>query len=204
MFNSSNNSGHMQNHKTQIDLELLEALLETEDTTYPWDPTADESEEYFLQLEEHFAMQDVLEEELSSRSRAFYNNLDNLWSHYKDTTSLNLVAQVQEKLQAMFAQKVPQDFLKSIAQKAVEIFDTQQTLGEQMIDCVQSLLPDWNESELLILARRFEVVKSSTEKAPINTVDNEWTELSEIEKAKVSLAVASYALSQVNSFQSQI
>lgn len=203
MFNSSNNSGHMQNQKSQIDIELLEALLEAEESTYPWNPTADESEEYFLQLEEHFAMQDVLEEELPSRSRAFYDNLDNLWSHYKDTTNSNLVTQVQEKLQAMFAQKVPQDFLKSIAQRAVEIFDTQQTIGEQMISCVQSLLPAWEESDLLVLARPYAVVKS-VENNSQNTENREWTELSEIERAKVSLAVASYALSQVNSFQSEM
>ncbi len=55
---------------SQVELELLEALMQPEDGTYPWNPVDEESETYFIQLEEEFIIQDLLDEELNARSQA--------------------------------------------------------------------------------------------------------------------------------------
>jgi hypothetical protein len=200
--------------QAQIDLELLEALLEPEDNTYPWNPIDQESDAYYQELEQQFLTSDVLDEELTTRSQSFYDQLDTLWSEscpslcYNDTTESPVAANLQKTLQAHLALAIPQGLLKAIAQKATEIFSTQQTMGEQMIQCVQAVLPTWGAEDLFVLARPYAYAMRSSEPQNLETVlgkvDNrDWNALSEIEQAKVSLAIAYYALSELNSFQGE-
>ncbi|MDJ0737000.1 MAG: hypothetical protein QNJ47_23520 [Nostocaceae cyanobacterium] len=210
MINKISSSQTLNQLMSQVDIELLEALLEPEDGTYPWNPADADSEAYFQQLEEQFPMQDVLDEELGARSQDFYSQLDNLWSglsstsHYNDTTKAADVVHLQETLQAHFATLIPQDWLVHIAQKAWEMFKTQQSVGEQLVQCVQTVLPTWSEDDLLVLARPFAYAMRSPEEENSISVsvidklaDQDWTTLSEIEQARASLAIAYYALNQL-------
>ncbi|MHC5609987.1 MAG: hypothetical protein ACYTXA_02870 [Nostoc sp.] len=199
---------------SQIELEFLEALLEPEDATYPWNPGDDQSEAYFEQLEQEFGMSDFLEEELTRRSPDFYSHLDTLWSGIASTPDDNhnqqqaLVLNLQEALRTTFSASVPQVLLNSIASKAAEIFAAGQLIGEQLVECVQTVLPTWGTEDLLVLARPFAYAMRSSESqnaasALSNLQNSEWTALSEVEKAKLSLAIASYALTQLNKSQSE-
>ncbi len=191
---------------SQVKLEFLEALLEPDDATYPWNPADEESEAYFLQLEQQFLMQDVLEEELTPHSHAFYNQLDELWSNYKQdncSTYQSAVTTLQQSLQNSFSSSIPSSWLNVIVQKAAEIFNPKQSMSEQLIECVQSVLPTWGVEDLLVLSRPFAYAMRSSEPQNLETVlsniDNrEWATLSEIEQAKASLAIAYYILSQLN------
>jgi len=198
---------------SQFDLELLSALLEPEDGTYPWNPVDEESEIYFRQLEEQFA-QDLTDEELTSHSQAFYGKLDTLWSeisdcpHYKCNTNNTTLANLQETLHSAFAASVPQSWLNAIAQKASEMFDTRRSIGEQLVECVEAMLPSWGTEDLLVLARPFAYAMRGSEpenaKSPITEINNrEWAALSQIEQAKVSLAIAHYAFTQLNQLESE-
>jgi hypothetical protein len=200
--------------QAQIDLELLEALLEPEDNTYPWNPTDEESEAYYQELEQQFLTSDVLDEQLTTRSQSFYDQLDTLWSDfspascYNNTTESSVAVNLQKTLQAHLALAVPQGLLKAIAQKATEIFSTQQTMGEQMIQCVQAVLPTWGAEDLFVLARPYAYAMRSSEPQNLETVlgkveNPDWSALSEIEQAKLSLAIAYYAITELNSFQSE-
>ncbi len=198
---------------SQIELEFLEALLQPEDGTYPWNPGDEQTEEYFHNLEEHFVLQDVLEEELTTRSEDFYNQLEALWtSHvpsYNHNTESSITVQLQESLQSRLSTDVPKQWLKAIAQKAADIFTTQQSMADQLVECVQAVLPCWGSDDLLVLARPYAyAMRSSESQKTAETVFNqvsehEWTNLSEIEQARVSLAIAYYALQQLNSFQGE-
>ncbi len=211
-FNGSNN---LQTLPSQMDLEFLEALLQPEDGTYPWNLADEDSEEYFLQLEHQFPLQEVLDEELTERSQAFYSQLDNLWSdvsqstYYDCNTSPSLVAKLQESLQTSFATRVPQEWLRAIASKASEIFNTNQPIAQQLVECVQTLLPTWGADDLLVLARPYAYAMRSSEQeenaeAALNQLDEqEWTNLSEIEQARVGLAIAYQVLHEINSFQGE-
>lgn len=214
MANQTNGSDTFHSIPSQGDLEFLEALLEPDDATYPWNPADAESENYFAQLEQQFELKDLLDEELTTRSQSFYNRLDTLWSNnfnsksYKCTKS-SLVANLQKNLQAGFAGHVPQDWIKIIAQKAAEIFNSGQSMGEQLVECVESVLPSWDTDDLLVMARPFAYAMRSGEQQNVNSLvenaeNREWTNLSEVEKAKVTLAVASQALNQLNKSQDEV
>ncbi len=215
MAKKINGSDTFSSLPSQVDLDLLEALLEPDDATYPWNPDYEESEAYFQELEQQFEMQDLLEEELTTRSQDFYSNLDTLWSNISLTSSYNdnpqqaLVVNLQETLRSTFAACVPQTLLNTIAQKAAEIFAAQQSIGEQLVECVQTVLPTWGTEDLLVLARPFAyAMRSSESKNSASAISNlnnsEWTALSEVEKAKVTLAIASYAFTQLNQSQSEL
>ncbi|MEH1971361.1 MULTISPECIES: hypothetical protein [unclassified Nostoc] len=215
MANKINGSDSFSSLPSQVDLELLEALLEPDDANYPWNPGDDESEAYFQELEQQFGMQDLLDEELMKRSQDFYSHLDTLWSgitstpDYNDNRKQAVVVDLQEILRTTFAACVPQTLLNTIATKAAEIFAAQQSMGEQLVECVQTVLPTWGTEDLLVLARPFAyAMRSSESQNAASTLSNlkntEWTALSEVEKAKVSLAIASYAFTQLNKPQSEV
>ncbi len=91
----------------------------------------------------------------------------------------------------------------AIATKAAEILAAQQSIGEQLVECVQTVLPNWGTEDLLVLARPFAYAMRSSESqnaasALKNLQNSEWTALSEVEKAKVTLAIASYAFNELN------
>ncbi|WP_017653148.1 hypothetical protein [Fortiea contorta] len=188
-----------------VELEFIAALLEPEDANYPWNPADVESEAYFSEIEQQFVIDDLLEEQLTARSTNFYNQLDTLWDGLSNVNtrenhdSQSLVSHIQETLQTAFAASVPQGWLQAIAQKATEIFSTQQSIGEQLVECVQTVLPTWEVEDLLVLARPYAYAMRSSESQNLPNVGNrDWATLSEIEQAKVSLAISYYALRQLN------
>ncbi len=215
MANKINGSDTFSSLPSQLNLELLEALLEPEDANYPWNPGDEESEVYFQELEQQFGMEDLQGVELMRRSQDFYSHLDTLWSNiastpeYTDNLQQAVVLNLQETLRTNFCARVPQALLNTIATKAAEIFAARQLMGEQLVECVQTVLPNWGTEDLLVLARPFAYAMRSSESqnaasALSNLNNSEWTALSEVEKAKVSLAIASYAFSQLNKSQPEL
>ncbi|MEJ1933983.1 hypothetical protein WDZ92_27620 [Nostoc sp. NIES-2111] len=197
---------------SQIELDLLAALLEPEDAAYPWNPNDAESEAYFDELERQFAAQEVLDEELTTRAQVFYDQLDNLWSGvsnascYNHNTEFTVVAHLQENLHTAFAAGIPQALLNAIATKAAEIVTSGQSLGEQLVECVQSVLPTWGTDDLLIFTRPYAYAMRSREDQTLTSIvdkvnNQEWSDLSEIEQAKMSVAIAYYAIKQLNDSQ---
>ncbi|MFN6481997.1 MULTISPECIES: hypothetical protein [unclassified Nostoc] len=215
MAHKINGSDTFSSLPSQIDLELLEALLEPEDATYPWNPGDEQSEAYFQELEQQFGMEDLLDEELMRRSQDFYGHLDTLWSgitskpEYNDNQQQAVVLNLQETLRTNFYAYVPQALLNTIASKAAEIYAARQLISEQLVECVQTVLPSWGTEDLLVLARPFAYAMRSSESqnaasALSNLQNSEWTALSEVEKAKVSLAIASYAFIELNKSQPEV
>ncbi|MDF5729070.1 MAG: hypothetical protein PUP92_13840 [Rhizonema sp. PD38] len=197
---------------SQVELELLEALMEPDDGTYPWNPVDEESETYFLQLEQQFIIQDLLDEELNERSQALYNQLDHLWLNYKnDDGDILAVAETQlhETLHQSFGSRIPEGWLDQIARKATEIFNSTQSINDRLVKCVQAVLPAWGSEDLLVFARSYTYATRSKAQENVEFVQNkvessrEWTTLSEIEQAKVSVAIAYYALTQLKSFKNE-
>ncbi|PHM11100.1 hypothetical protein [Nostoc sp. 'Peltigera malacea cyanobiont' DB3992] len=215
MAHKINGSDTFSSLPSQVDLELLEALLEPEDANYPWNPGDEESEAYFQELEQQFGMEDLQGVELMRRSQDFYGHLDTLWSSITPTPDPNhnlqqaVVLNLQEILRTNFSACVPQILLNTIASKAAEIFAARQLISEQLVECVQTVLPAWGTEDLIVLARPFAYAMRSSESqnaasALTNLQNSEWTALSEVDKAKVSLAIASYAFTELNKSQSEV
>jgi hypothetical protein len=195
-------------------LELLEALLEAEDSAYPWNPSQPEADDYFGNAESQSKIQDLLDEELTARSQSFYNQLDTLWSsvsakqHYNCNIDVSFVAQLKENIQKQIAAKIPSELIAQITEKAAEIFNLQQSMGEQLVSCIQAVLPGWGSDDLTVLARPFAYAMRNSEAQNLETVLNkvgeqDWQNLSDIEQARISVAIAYYALRQITDFQKE-
>ena len=179
--------------------ELLEALLQSEDDFYPWNPAEPEAEAYFAELERGFLLDQWQEvEEITQASQALFNQLHQCWSSSELVAEENL----RQSLSERFAALMPQAWLEAIAHKAQQLFSTNLSLAEQLVQCVRPLLPNWAEDDLLVFARPLAYAmrgqsESATEAQPGVVRSVEWTELSPMEQARLSLAVAHSALIQL-------
>ncbi|MBK1989561.1 hypothetical protein A0J48_018815 [Sphaerospermopsis aphanizomenoides BCCUSP55] len=191
---------------TATHLELLEGLLQPEDGTYPWNLVDEGSESYFHELEQQFGCDDLLSEDLTRRSEDFYHNLDALWDqvyHSKTDHDEKPSKSLQTTLHNAFAALVPANWLNTIAQKAVEIINLELSASEQLVECVQSLVPNFATEDLCVLVRHFEPAMRSYDQNKlavlISNIENRgWTGLSEIEQAKAAFAIAQYAFQELS------
>ena len=182
-------------------VEFLELILEPDDAPYPWDTADLDSEAYFIEAEQKFGVEEWLDAEITTRAPTFFAQLDRLWSKITPISAATDVS-IQSTLRSEFATRIPQSWLDAIAQKAQQVFLSQQSMADRLVECVQSLLPDWAEDDLLVLARPFAYAMRGSQAADVESVLGEirhedWTALSKIEQARVSIAIAHYALEQL-------
>lgn len=196
MTDSTNNYKDSSYTKSSIEIELLAALLE-EDSIYPWDGSSAEAEAYFIAAEQEFGA-DWQEEETQEKSHHFLSQLDKLW---QAATPTSVMSSLQENLRGQFAAHIPQQWLDAIAQQARQAIVTQKSLATQLVQCVQELVPNCMEADLQVLARPYAyAMRGSSNDLPKmlgNITPQNWAALSEIQQAKVSLAIARYALEQL-------
>lgn len=214
MIKKINNSHNLPSLATQVELEFLELLLQPEDLTYPWNPADEQAEAYFDELEQQFGMQDLLDEELHTRAESFYGKLDELWSQVGKCAAVDCNQKVKvledlcNILHNTFAVGVPTGWLNAIAQKATEVLAAQQSINEQLVQCVQTVLPAWDTADLAVFARPYAYSMRSSEQQNLASVikkieNRDWTTLSEIEQAKVSVAIAYYAIRQLGNLETE-
>lgn len=176
---------------TQAQLELLEALLQPQDERYPWNPAEPEVQAYFEELEQGCSLEPWQdEEEITGGAQGFFEQLQQCWVSPLPAATDSL----QASLSGQFATVVPQEWLEAIANKAQEVFSTNMSLVEQLVLCVQPLLPNWTKDDLLVFARPLAYAMRGRSE-PVKAA--EWTGLSQIEQARLSLSVARLALSEL-------
>lgn len=189
-----------KNTPSLAQLDLLEALLSSENATYPWNPADPEAAIYFE--EQDLLAPEALSEELKERSQHFYSELEQLWSNVtamrkKSSTDVDCIQDWQHH----FTTYVPQTWLEAIARQAQQVFPNQDSLVEKLVQCVHGLLPSLVKEDLLVLARPFASTMCSAKQASKDAISPTqqriWDDLSEIEQAKASLAIARYALAQI-------
>lgn len=205
MVNQRNYSKCSEDLQAQAAQELVTLLLETDELTYPWNPFAPESEAYLAELEQAFLLDDWSAEEITARSQNFFSQLDQLQAEYVPSGA---ASGLQVSLFHRFAERIPQTWLDAIATKATQLLHGQDyaapslSLAEQLVQCVQQLLPNWAEDDLAVLARPLAYAMRGMEAETIDLALGtirpiDWTELSELEQARLSLAVARYALAEL-------
>ncbi|MEG3835348.1 MULTISPECIES: hypothetical protein [unclassified Microcoleus] len=189
MATQSTDSEYFRDSQTQAQMELLATIVQT-DVAYPWNPAQLESESYLTALEQEFALSDSFSDsDIALKSQVLFSQLEQVWL----TTSL------QKSLREKFA-RVPQDFLASIAQSVQNATVKYQSLADQMVECVLDILPQWAEEDLQVLARPLAYAMRDVDSEGgelVMATKRPWAQLSEIEQARVSLAVARYAISQL-------
>jgi hypothetical protein len=189
MATQSPDSQYFRDSQTQAEMELLATIVQT-DVAYPWNPAQLESESYLTALEEEFALSDSFSDsDIAQKSQVLFAQLEQVW----------LTTALQKSLREKFA-RVPQDFLARIAQSVQNATVKYQSLADQMVECVLDILPQWAEEDLQVLARplAYAMREVDSEGAQLAMATKRpWAQLSEIEQARVSLAVARYAISQL-------
>ena len=189
MATQSPDSQYFRESQTQAEMELLATIVQT-DVAYPWNPAQLESESYLTGLEEEFALSDSFSDsDIAQKSQVLFAQLEQVW----------LTTALQKSLREKFA-RVPQDFLARIAQSVQNATVKYQSLADQMVECVLDILPQWAEEDLQVLARPLAYAMREVDAEGTQLVmaaRRPWAQLSEIEQARVSLAVARYAISQL-------
>ncbi|MEG3903005.1 MULTISPECIES: hypothetical protein [unclassified Microcoleus] len=189
MATQSTDSEYFRDSQTQAQMELLATIVQT-DVAYPWNPAQLESESYLTALEQEFALSDSFSDsDIALKSQVLFSQLEQVW----------LTTALQKSLREKFA-RVPQDFLASIAQSVQNATVKYQSLADQMVECVLDILPQWAEEDLQVLARPLAYAMRDVDSEGgelVMATKRPWAQLSEIEQARVSLAVARYAISQL-------
>lgn len=217
-YSGNSYSDHQPDADMKIEQDLWDALLRADGVQCDWDPNlpltedkiaiaedpaariaypwvlSDESEAFFRQAERESVLQGMPVEEISSRSNTFFTKLDASWA----TIAL------QSALMDRFAVRMPQALLGAIAKRAGQAMSSSAALRDQLVQSVQDVtatLTSLVEDDLYVLGRplaepmrdQAEVIESAL--SAVRPVA--WEELSEIEKARLSLAVARYALAEL-------
>jgi hypothetical protein len=183
--------------QAQAELELLQLILQP-DQTYPWNPY--EADTYFADLEQDGLAVGWTEDDFAVQGQALAAQFDQLWEAVAPATP-DPVRSVVDELFQRFAAQVPHDFLEGIVQRAQQVLSTNLSLSDKLVSCVQGLLPAWGEEDLMVLARPYAYAMRSAElDSTFTSVPSvAWSELSNVEQARLSLAIARYAIAQLPS-----
>ncbi|NEP82294.1 MAG: hypothetical protein F6K17_15470 [Okeania sp. SIO3C4] len=199
MNNQPSRSQFSANNSTQVELDLLNSIF-LDDIAYPWNPEAAESDAYFDSLEQELPLSDLLTDvEMTSACKQFYSQTDRLFC----------VIDIQNSLSEKFSGLAPKNLLNNLGKIAVNIVDQVNRLGsilslsDQLVHCVSEVLPGWDLEDLEVMARPLAYSMRSSQDDPVeNTLatiqSNSWSDLSEVEQARLSLAIALYAISEAN------
>ncbi|OCQ95501.1 hypothetical protein BCD67_09710 [Oscillatoriales cyanobacterium USR001] len=186
MVNTTNNSQYFPDFQTQTELEILETIIQAE-IPYPWNPAQSDSEAYFTALEQELSVTDLLSDaDFAQGSQRLFTQLDILWS------ATNLQKSLLDKFTT-----VPQDFLTKIAQNVQKVIVEYQSLADRMVQSTLEILPQWSEEDLQVLARPLAYAMRNAELDLDVSPVKSWEELSEIEQARMSLAIARYAIDRL-------
>ncbi len=195
MTNLNNNSQFFEDFQTRTEFDLLEAIA-LDDTAYPWSPA--ESDAYFTSLEGEFAESNFLTNtDIVNGSQKLFATLEENWSKFT----------VHQSLFEKFGSRMPQDLLTKLASSVREISDrSRQTLGglslsDRLVYCVGEIMPQWALEDLEVLARPMAYAMRDSQLDPVdstlaNIPEINWQDLSEIERARLSLAIALCGISE--------
>ena len=176
----------------QVQKAFLSIVMESEPIIYPWEPSQAGTEDYFAQQQQEFPLDNILAAaELETKSASLFSHLDQCWQ------SLAQGEVMKQGLIDRF-QGVPSAWLDAIATTAQEIHQQGYSLQDKLVNCVQSLLSQWSEEDLQVLARPLAYAMRGNEPEE-QTFTGVWENLSPVEQARWGLAIAKVALQEMES-----
>jgi hypothetical protein len=185
--------------RAQAEQDLLQLMLSDSDVSYPWNPAAPEAEAYLTAIEQETAHLGFSDDELTAYSHAFGDRLDQAWATILAGTE---TATLRQNILSKLSFPVPNDILDGIIQRTRQIIQVNLSLADQMVQIVQDAFPGFLEEDLQVLARPMANAMREAEtdvlEVALRTVRcNAWTELSHVERARLSLAIARYTIAQM-------
>lgn len=201
--------------QAQAELELLQLMLqEDQPLIYPWNPAAPEAEAYFEALEQEVLQIGWTTEDFVGSGQALATTLNQAWAEFDGVPTVATPAVANPTTSPtvvlrQFAAQVPQQLLDTIVQRAQQLVTTNLSLADQMVQCVQACLPNWAEEDLQVLARPYAYAMRGADTEMLESALRSmrcaaWADLSGIEQARLSLAIARYALAQMPADDNQM
>jgi len=186
--------------QAQAELELFQFISSMDEQAYPWNPADPEAETYFAQLEQEIGSAGWMAEEIAIQGQTLATHFEQLWATVLPGGTDASPSLLDDLIQRFSAQ-VPHHFLEGIVQGAQQALAANRSLADQLVMCVQELLPNWGEDDLQVLARPLAYAMRGSEslESVLTSVQHEtWTDLSSVDQAKLTLAIARYAISQLS------
>jgi hypothetical protein len=182
------------NTEAGFESELLDYLLAPPLDNYPWNPADPETVEYYINTDRDFDLDDLTDEEIGERSQSFFTQFQSCWA---DAPTPELDNSPLDLLTIEFGARVPQQWLEAIATKVGSIIGSNLEPAEQLVKSVQDLLSNWAIDDLFVMARPYAYAMRCD--PGVNDPDRivrplNWLELSEVERAKLTILIAQYAI----------
>ena len=189
------NQNHSLKASRRVQMEFVEFLLQ-EEALYPWQLTTLEGENFLTENEQQACFLDDIEPDiLATASQTFLAQMHSCWSSQEPKSVL-------ESLSERFGNLVPSNWLETIAKQAQQVQSTGMSLEEQLISLVEPLLTGWAQEDLQVFARPWVYATRKGEPAEAELMlqldeQEDWQNLSPVKQARYSIAIANYALSQL-------
>lgn len=199
----TNNPKHplVSSFQTQAELELLQLILE-EPPAYPFNPFESDADAYFSALEQEVLATGWSDDDLAEQGQILSERVNQLWAAFSTPVATSTADALTTDLLQRFAARVPQPLVERIVQQARQVVSLNVSLADQLVQCVQDCLPKWGEEDLQVFARPLAFAMRSAESEALESTlqsvrSMDWADLSEVEQARLSLAIARYAIAQV-------
>lgn len=168
--------------------------------SYPWNPCDPEAAAFFAESEEASFLDDWQESEIALRATGFFAQIDRHWS----TTNLQI------SLARRFATRMPQELMAAIAAQAHKLVAESRravteslSMADQLVQCIQDVAINLGQDDLYVQARLLEPMRNggavAVDQLLTQIPQTEWQQLSEIQKARLSLAIAHCAIDELRS-----
>lgn len=172
--------------------------------SYPWNPCDPDAEGFYANSEQASFLDGWQESEIATRANGFFAQMEQRWS----------TVSVQTSLAQRFSARIPQELLAAIAAQAQKLVAESRkavtqslSLADQLVQCIQDVAINLGQEDLYVQARLLEPMRNSGLDAVDSLLNQipqtEWQQLSEIQKARLSLAIAHCAIDELRSSAEQ-
>ena len=192
-MNESTNPVSALSNEQQIELAMLHSVL-SEDASYLWNPSDPANSASLDKLEDAFATGDLSEDIFKSQWSQVLQQAEGLWSSPSPALAVSLIQQ--------FESRMPARLITQLAAKAQEVSNNGLALMDQLVDCVQDILTGWDPDDLQVMARPLALAMRDGHGEILDVAlrsvrQTDWENLSDLERARLTLAIARYALDEI-------
>ncbi|MEM6434983.1 MAG: hypothetical protein AAF773_14200 [Cyanobacteria bacterium P01_D01_bin.115] len=192
-MNESTNPVSNLTPQQQIEQELLHSLLNQEEA-YPWN-LYDPATPQYLEGLEQASEATLLDEALDSKWQQVSQLAAQLW----ESPTQSLLATLTQK----FGARMPAHLLQTLAASTQVVASDSGALIDQLVTAAQSVLTGWDADDLNVMARPLAMAMRSGQEEILEVTlrsvrQTDWADLSEVEQARLSLAIARYALNELS------
>lgn len=180
-------------NQQRTELEMLHSVL-TEDTSYLWNPHEPHASAYLDKIEEASEVGELFEDAFESQWSKLATQAEQLWSSQSSALAASLIQRFQSRM--------PTQLLTQLAAKVQDVSNSGLVLIDQLVDCAQDIVVGWEVDDLQVMARPLAMAMRDGQGEIVDMTlrsvqQTDWDNLSELEQARLVLAIARYALDEI-------